>query len=266
MNITALIRSLATLGVCTFILVLAAPANAAPVSIDASQIDGDTGSDKFAIGLTRSITSRNYEGIADQSATLPYISAHWGDFYIEGLSLGYNISSDEGLNWGVLAVPRFLGYGEDSSTVLAGLGDTEYSYHGGVSANYQTGFGRFGVQALTDLLNESGGSEVIATLSGSYQFGDLTLSPAVSLNWQDATLVDHYYGVAPEQATADRSAYEGDSVVNASVALSAGYPLSDNLQVIGQTRLDQYGSAIKDSPLVDDDTTQSASIGFIYTF
>lgn len=266
MNITPLIHSLATLGICTLSLVLVAPVNAAPVSIDASQIDGDTESQQFAIGLTRSITSRNYKGIADQSATLPYISASWGDFYIEGLNVGYKLSKSDELSWGLLAVPRFLGYGEDNSTVLAGLDDTQYSYHGGISANYQGGFGRLNVQALTDLLDESRGSEIIATLSHSYRFGDLTLSPAVSLNWQDAKLVGHYYGVTPEQATTDRSAYEGNSVVNASLALSAGYALSDKLQVIGQTRLDQYGSAIKESPLVDEDTTQSASIGLIYAF
>ncbi len=266
MNRMSYLQFLATIGVATLSLTLAAPSIAAPVSIDTSQIDDDSGDQKFAIGLTLSNTSRNYEGIGNQTARLPYFSANWRGLYVEGLNVGYKLSKGEKVSWDLIAVPRFLGYSETNSPVLTGLDDTDYSYHGGISANWETGIGRLNVQALTDLLNESSGSEIIATLSHAYQFGGLTLSPAVSVNWQDATLVDHYYGVTAAQATPDRAAYEGDSVFNTAVSLTAGYALTDSFQLIGQARADQYGSEIEDSPLVDENTTTSATIGLVYTF
>lgn len=109
--------------------------SAAPVSINTSQLDSQESGDKFAIGVTRSNTSRSYEGIGDQSATLPYLSAQAGGFYIEGLDIGYKITENPTLNWDLVAIPRFLGYEENDSQRLSGLNDTHYSYHGGISVN-----------------------------------------------------------------------------------------------------------------------------------
>ena len=239
---------------------------AAPVAIEAPQTDTASSDNSFGIGLTFSRTSRQYEGIDDQSARLPYISARLGDFYVDGLNIGYNVPTDSEIKWGLVAVPRFLGYKESNSPILEGLDDTDYSYHGGLTADWNTDFGLINVKALTDLLNESGGSEVVATLSKAFNFGELTLSPAVSLNWQNADLVDHYYGVTEAQSTADRPAYEGESVVNTALSLSASYALTEQFRLIGQVRQEHYGSEIEDSPLVDENTALSTSFGLVYTF
>lgn len=239
---------------------------AAPVSINMSQIDGDKADDTFSIGVTRSTTSRPYEGIGDQSATLPYFSARSGDFYIEGLDIGYKLSSKNKLRWDLVAVPRFLGYEENDSPNLNGLDETHYSYHGGLSVNWDSGFGNLNVQALTDLLNESGGSEIIGTLSHSYTLGDLSLTPAISINWQDSELTDHYYGVKASQATINRPAYDGGNSLNTAISLTVNYELNKHFSLIGQVRADQYGSEIEDSPLVDSDNTTSTTLGLVYSF
>lgn len=239
---------------------------AAPVSINTSQIDNGEASSTFSIGVTPSTTSRPYEGVGDQSAALPYLSARVGNFYIEGLDIGYNLSSKDKFSWGFVAVPRFLGYQEKYSPRLAGLDDTHYSYHGGLSLNLNSGFGNLNVQALTDLLNESGGTEVIGTLSHSYEVGTVTLTPAVSINWQDSDLIDHYYGVNASQATINRSAFDGDSTLNTAIALTADYDFNHHFRIIGQIRADQYGSEIEDSPLVDSDSTTSTTLGLLYSF
>ena len=254
------------LGAAVIVLALNSYATAAPVSIDASNIAGEDSSSRFGIGISRSNTSRVYEGIDDQAANLPFILARFEDFYIEGLNIGYTLSHEDPVSWDLVAIPRFLGYEENDSTVLDGLGDAHYSYHGGISASWDSPLGLVNIQGLTDLLGQSGGSEVIGSLSHAYHMGNFTLTPAISFNWQDTELVDYYYGVSNANARPGRDSYKGDSTINTAVSLTVGYSLSDNLQLIGQLRADQYGSEIEDSPLVDTDNTSSTSVGLLYKF
>jgi len=163
-------------------------------------------------------------------------------------------------------VPRFLGYKVKNSPVLAGLSDTDYSYHGGLSIGWSLASVRLNAQLLTDLLGESDGSEFVGTLSKSYTIGGLSLTPALSLNWQDSTLVDHYYGINADQATDQRAQYRPDAALNVALALTASYPITHSLDLIGTARVDQYGSAIEDSPIVDNNRTTSTSVGLIYSF
>jgi len=149
---------------------------------------------------------------------------------------------------------------------LEGLPGTDYSIHAGASFSLVNAPVSLNLQILTDVLSESGGTELIGTISKTFALKKLSLTPAFSVNWQDADLVDHYYGVDASEATAARAQYDAGSVVNSAVSLTAGYSITPKLNAFGALRTEAFGSAITDSPIVDEDNVSSASFGLVYSF
>ena len=86
---------------------------------------------------------------------------------------------------------------------------------------------------------------------------------SIGVNYQDSNYVNYYYGVRPEEATATRSEYNGNSAVNTEVRLA----VSTHQFFNGMTRLELgatfFDDSISDSPLTDDDTSLGAML--VYT-
>lgn len=254
------------------VAVSSASLHAAPVSVDTSAFGSD-GDANLGVGFTVSATTRPYNNPDTVLAALPYITASKNGFYINGLNVGYELTADPdpfvapkpSLRIDILAVPRFLGFKAEESPVLEGLDDRDYSIHAGVSLSLINLPLNFNLQALTDVSNQSDGSELIGTISKTLAFNKLSLTPALSLNWQNSALVDHYFGVNASDATANRAEYNAGSTFNTAVSITAGYPITSKLNAFGAIRAERLGSEISNSPIVDEDTISSATIGFVYS-
>lgn len=246
---------------------------AAPVSVDTSAFGSD-GDANLGVGFTVSATTRQYNNPDTVLASLPYFTANKNGFYINGLNVGYELTSDPDpfvapepyIRIDILAVPRFLGYKAEESPALEGLDDTDYSIHGGASFSLVNAPVGLNLQLLTDLLGVSGGSEIVATLSKTYTRETLSLTPAISINWQDAALVDHYYGVGASGATATRAQYTAGSVFNVALSLTGSYPITSKINAFGAIRVEQFGGEIADSPIVDERMISSVTAGLVYSF
>jgi len=207
-------------------------------------------------------------------ARIPYLTARKNGFYINGINVGYELTADPdpfvapkpSLRIDILGVPRFLGYKAKESPVLEGLDDTDYSIHAGLSFSLVSGPVGLNLQMLTDVLGVSDGSELSGTISKTFSWNKLSLTPAFNINWQDEALTDHYYGVNTIDATATRAQYSAGPVFNTAVSITAGYPITPKLNAFGAIRMDQFGDEITESPIVDEDTTSSATFGLVYNF
>jgi len=236
-----------------------------PVTLDSSAIGANL-KRRNTGGITTSTTTRPYVGIGTQTALLPYLGFSAGNFYIRGLTAGYTVVNKSVYSIDILATPRFLGYSSDDSEQLQALESTNYSIHGGLSLSFSADKLQFNTQLVTDLLNESNGTEVVTSVTRTFSYNNVSLSPAIGFNWQDANLVDHYYGVQASSDTQSIRAYAAESVVNAQVSLTAGYSISDSVSTVGTALLERYGDAISDSPLVENTTSTAITIGILYSF
>jgi len=247
--------------------------HAAPVTVDTSAFGSD-GDANLGVGFTVSGTTRLYNNPETVVARLPFFTGNKNGFYVNGLNLGYELTVDPdpyvapelSLRIDILATPRFLGYKAAESPILEGLPGTDYSVHAGVSFSLVNAPANFNLQLLTDILGESGGSEIVGTVSKSFSLKKLSITPAFSLNWQDEALVDHYYGINAVDATATRAQYSAGAVVNTAISLTSGYPITSKLNAFGALRVEQFGDAITESSIVDEDNVSSASIGMLYSF
>jgi len=242
---------------------------AAPVAIDTSTLDEKEGSDsRFGLGFTTSIAQRPFIGVDDQDTSLIYIQLRHKEFYIQGLNIGYELFEGDDVSLDLLATPRFYeaepafaGNGE-----LDGIDKTRRTYFAGLSTQYHVRSVTLTLQLLADL-RESDGNEIVATASKNFKpANDITLAPAVGITYQDADLVDHFYGVQADEVRADRPAYGGHSSSNYHVAINASWDATQHIRLLGQVKYEALGSGITDSPIVDEDSIILAAAGFVYRF
>ena len=251
------------------IFVLSLAVQAAPVPIETSALPPDaTGDTKTGIGFSVSVAQRPFIGVDDQDTSLPYIKFRSGNFYIEGINVGYKFIENESTSFEVLATPRFYEVKESfaDKDELDGIKETKPTYLAGVSAQYHTDFATLTLQALADV-QESDGYELIASLSKAYQTTEnLTLLPAIGVTYQDAELVDHFYGVQANEVAIGRPEYKADASTNTYVSLTAIWDATKHIQLLGQIKYENLGSGTTDSPIVDEDSIVTAVIGAVYLF
>ena len=249
---------------CFSPLLLAAPAPIVVSSLD----QGANTEQSFAIGIVSSIAKRPFVGVDDQNASLLYLSYRYEDFFIEGLDLGYKLNDNKKYNISVLATPRFYevepGFAENGE--LDGIDKTSPTYMAGLSL--QTKFSGITTtfQALHDVI-ESDGNELLIQASKLFKTNKtISLTPSIGITYQDAELVDHFYGVQAHEVRVGRAIYKGKASVNYNVSLHAKWVATKHIEFIGQIRYEVLGDGITKSSIVDEDTINSLSLGMLYRF
>ena len=251
----------------SFLLVSWAYAAPAPIITSTIEPQADK-KQNFAIGLTSSVAQRPFVGVDNQTTSLIYISTRYKTFYIEGLDAGVNLLQSDNFNLDILATPRYYevkaSFADNGE--LNGIDETRPTYLLGVSM--QTGLGDVNatLQLLHDVI-ESDGNEAVLQFSKSFKAtGDLTLSPSIGATYQDKKLVNHFYGVQVNEVIANRAFYSAKSSVNYNATIHAKWNVSRHIELLGQIRYEALGDGITDSPIVDEDSIYSLTIGVLYRF
>ena len=121
--------------------------------------------------------------------------------------------------------------------------------------------GQFDASWVTDVLDRSDGSEFELGYTALFRAGGFTFVPNLSVKFQDEDVVDYYYGVRPDEATAARPAYRGDSAVVPELSVTAMRELSPQWTLYARIGHAWLPSEITDSPIVDDDNRTVLGIG-----
>lgn len=242
---------------------------AAPAPIVTSTLETKNRADHdFGIGATLSVAKRPFVGVNNQSTSLPYLSYKYKVFYIEGLDIGLNIINQKRITLSLLATPRYyeVEAGFAKSGELEGIDKTNPTYFAGISSQFNLDFATLTLQALTDT-DESTGNEAVLSISKTFKpTSTFSLSPSFGFTYQDASLVDHFYGVQSHEARGNRPVYQGKSSLNYHVSLNVSFYLTRYLELLGQIKYEKLGEGITDSPIVNKDTIGSATLGAVIRF
>ena len=240
---------------------------AAPVAIETSKFSNSKDS-SFAIGFTRSIAKRPFIGVDDQSTSLPYISWRYKDFQIEGVSASYTLSHNHDFKTAVLITPRFYEVKPSfaSAGELNGLDETRQTLLVGISTQFVIKPAVFTVQLLSDAI-ESKGLEFVASMSRRLVLNpSLSLFPSVGLSWQDADMVDHFYGVQENEVQVGRALYKGSATLNYNASMTLSWQVTPKIEMLGFIKYQALGEGITDSSIVDEDDIVLAALGAVYRF
>ena len=140
----------------------------------------------------------------------------------------------------------------------------EHGIDGGVSAQLGGAWGLAFAELLRDVSQTSGGSELRLGYKYPFRRGRLWLRPHVMLSVRDERLNNYYYGVRPEEARADRPAYEAQSGVVPEVGFYAAYQLSTRWRLLGGVTFSRLPDTVAGSPIVAERILNQYYIGAAY--
>ncbi|MGE5625851.1 MAG: MipA/OmpV family protein [Bacillota bacterium] len=230
-----------------------------------SQAAATEGGSGWIVGGGVAATDPGYVGYNRQYTPIPLIFYHNGRFFFAGINVGYMLFNGDHYRFSLLAEPTFNRLKASDSPELTGIQSRQWSIAGGVNLELFGDWGRLRTSLEHDLLDRNNGTSV--NLGYQYSFdvgGGWSLTPGFGLRWQNANLVNYYYGVSPAEAIPGRPAYSPSSATNPYVSLGLSTSLNEHWQFRSFLQYMRFGSAIHDSPIVDRSGSPAIFIGFTY--
>ncbi len=215
----------------------------------------------FLYGVGIGINQEIYQGYKRRTIPLPLIGYRGEKLSVYGPFVSYQLLKQGNISVSAKLAPRFAGFDESDSRVFAGMAKRKSSLDGGVGVQYRLQSWVFEAETLIDLLGNSKGQESEFSVAYGLRFGLVQLEPKVGISYSDSKLVDYYYGVRLNEATANRMPYSAKSAFNYNAGVSLSNPLFGGMARLGVEH-HWYDSSISDSPLTDRDTGLSAFLSW----
>lgn len=206
-----------------------------------------------------------YRQLDDGLLAVPLVRFEGERAYLRGLRGGVRLVSSDTYELAAFGQARLDGYESKDSPFLTGMADRRASLDLGLASTWtsQT-FGALELSVAADVLDRSGGVEVAAGWTGLVRAGSWTFLPGASVKWQDASLLDYYYGVRGSEAIVGRPAYAADSAVTPEVSVLATRPLGERWNLFARVGHAWLPSEITNSPIVDGSGSTSVLLGIGY--
>jgi outer membrane protein len=220
----------------------------------------------WGLGGGVSVLQKGYRDIDRDVLPLPLISyeSKWISASVPNLDL--KLYSGDKLSLRLRARYARDGYDADDSPFLAGMDDRKSSVWVGGAMVWRSQLANLSAEVLHDASGYSKGSRAKFQVDRRFGFDDFGVTPRVGAEWVDSKYVDYYYGVKSSEVRAGRSFYQGNSTVNLEAGVRLDYNFALRQSVFLDLRATRFGSAIKDSPLVDQSGQTGISLGYLYRF
>jgi outer membrane protein len=200
----------------------------------------------------------------------PFVSLRYSDWAYWRLANGgvwLVQSPGKTLKLGVGLGLRLGWKADDDDPLLQGMADRHASLDGSINAVWWNPIVALRVSYYHDLLSVSDGAGAMLSISRRFPIGSkFSLIPFAGVEWQSRRLVQYYYGVRPEEATAGRPEYHGRDSVNLRSGFFAAYRLNQAWSLFGAVQAKWLDSGISDSPIVLDRCRVSSFLGAGWRF
>jgi outer membrane protein len=223
----------------------------------------------WAVGIGISTTDNIYVDAGDSQTIYPYLTKLVPSALDDGVTFGrdgaYGVRwlSNNGFEIGALGKLQTLGYEADDSPLFAGLADRAWTVEVGPTFGWR-GPVHVDWTAFVDLLRNHGGSNQLVRLSLPRAYPRGYLIPELGFHRYTRQFVDYYYGVPVDAALPERPAFEGEPANGLSLGLAWGVRMTPHWIFTGVVDVEQLGSEIADSPLVDDDLESRLTLQVTY--
>ncbi len=187
--------------------------------------------------------------------------------YLHGTRVGLKLAEVPRHSLGLFLDYRFEGYPYDRTLPsLAGMAARRPATDLGLGYRYRPSWGVVDAEILHDANGLSNGSELRLGYSFDWQSGPWHLRPSLMLARRSASLNDYYYGVRPEEATAQRPEYLPGAGTDISLALYGEYELSQRWRLLGGAAVRRLDDKLRHSPIVRDSLQPMLMLGAAYDF
>lgn len=219
----------------------------------------------FFYGVGLIIPHNLYGGKKNRILPIPMIGYLGERLKIFGPNISYAFLQDGGLSLNVILKGRFDGFDANDSELFVDMEKRSSSADAGLGLGYEFQNWRVDLSASRDILGKSNGSEIDFELGKQFAAGQLSITPSIGITWQDAKLVDYYYGVRAPEAIAGRALYTGTAATNYRVGLAISKPLFGG-SIRANIGYHFYHKAITNSPLVDKNSDANLFLSYTHFF
>ena len=232
---------------------------------------GDTNS-KWLLGATVGSVNNEFVGEdSDWEGFLHFNAEYRGEkFFIAKNEIGYNLSRNNGMSFGVLATSKSgVLYDDDlydDNKVLAHLEQRDATLDMGIYFIHNSDLGQLRMRLLEEVTGDHKGRSFDASYTFDLNYGGWRVNPFVATSYLTDEAVDYFFGVSQMESTDQLAAYEGKGGFNLTAGLNATYALTENWDLGFGTTVSKLGSGIANSSIMTDDMIYTASATINYNF
>ncbi len=234
--------------------VLAGPASACASDWDAS------------LGLSGASVQRHVKGESDQHVVVPYADLRYGMAVLNQEGLGLVTSPTSSGTFKLLVQLRQSVFDPDDNKVLTTLDDRDDTGEFLVKWEQATSWADLAVFASADMLDRHGGHEWGIAVSRELPVWGGTLVPSIDVRQQSRKLVDYYYGVSQQEASADIAAYEGKKSVVMRTSVSHVQKLGSHWHSVFAFGYEHLGDGVGESSIVERKGFWTGGVAVFYQF
>ncbi len=230
----------------------------------------------WGIGLGVDNESMQYEDkSSDVELTALFNLQYQGDkFNIDKKALSYKLLKTDKYAVEVIATSKNRGFKAKDNKTFKGMAERDSSVDLGGRVIVETGFLGAAVIDVTKGVHTSKGVSAGIKVGGiapnaPHWTGEreVNIATVSGVRYQDAKVVDQYFGVKDTEATADRSAYKGKAATTPFIGFEAQANLTPHVTIDGGLVVAKKATSIINSSLTDDKKyALAADIGFTYWF
>lgn len=161
-----------------------------------------------------------------------------------------------------IAVKVRRGYDPADFDGLAGMERRDGSLEAGVAGTWVTRAITVSAAYYTDISGTSDGDSASLTLAHPFRLDERwRVTPSLSAEWLDTDVINYYYGVRLNEATATRPVYAGRSAVNLRAGVAMHYTLTRAWSLFAGLGYTQLGAGITDSPIAIHEGVTALHVG-----
>ena len=233
---------------------------------DSSEAEED-GEFEFSLGAGVIVSPRPYVGTRARVFPIPAIEIEYKRWFLQGIRGGYSFIQSGAFSGNLFAQVRFRGLEPENSPFLEGMDARRKSLDAGIEFIYRGRPVGFRATALTDTLGRSKGQEISLLATSGVPLGPAgIILVGIGPRWLSHSRVDYYYGIRDYEATASRPFYVGTSTWNLDINVTGIFNLGSKWRLLALMNREGFGSAIRNSPIVDKTSAYSFVSSLSYVF
>ncbi|WP_052107754.1 MipA/OmpV family protein [Aerolutibacter daejeonensis] len=224
-------------------------------------------SSQFAIGVAAFSQARAYGD--HRTSLVPIIGYDSRYLRVSGTTVDLRIPALSSRRVSVSLRSNYdigAGYEPSDTHVLRGMEERKPSVWIGPAVEWRTPIGHISAEWTKDASGHAQGETARLALSHPFKKGRLHLTPRAAAAWMSADTANYYHGVRPGEATQDRRTYQASSTTNFELGLRAAWAINDSSFIAMDVSGTRLGSAIRNSPLTENENTTTIGVGYARRF
>ena len=221
----------------------------------------------YALGVAVVSSENPYTGASSSRYAYPYLtsfrhSAFTDDWLlIRGGDLGIRYVTPSDWEFGLIGRLQTASLGDSD---LTGLDNRGWAVEAGPLVGWRGPWLHLQARSYWPVPGRHPGSTSDFELSLPVEFSRGHFVPSVTFSYMSSSYSRYYYGVADNETTSDRPAYDPGAALNYTFGFTLGYELTSKWLLRTTIGLEYLDSAISQSPIVDKEQLWSVSVGLAY--